>query len=450
VHVRRRLVTLLLLLFAGMAIASAPVAAAQDGKAQDGEALQGTLEGPDDAPVPGVEITVLRDGEPVGSATSGPDGRWEVSVPGPGQYDVTLDTATLPEGLSPRDEDSATLRDVTVRPGQQRTVLFPLTAGSAKGDEPGAGTTPAPPGAGGTAGQGIGAKVAQLLVSGVKYGTIIAITAIGLSLVFGTTGLINFAHGELVTIGAMTAFFLNAAAIGPGMPLIAAAVIAIGVGALVGGALERGLWRPLRSRGTGRINLFIISIGLALFLRHIILVFFGSRPQPYADYTLQRALQFGPVAITPRDLVITLLALAVLLAVGLMLQRSRIGKAMRAVADDRDLAAASGVDVSRVILHVWLLGGALAALGGVLFGLSEIVTWDMGFRLLLLMFAAVILGGLGSAFGAMAGGLLVGLVAQLSTLYFPVELQNAWALGVLILVLLVRPRGILGRAERVG
>lgn len=445
---RRRLVTLLLLLFAGMVVTSGTAVAAA--AAQDGEVLQGTLEGPDDAPVPGVEITVLRDGEPVGTATSGPDGSWEVALPGPGQYDVRLDTATLPAGLAPRGEDDATLRDVSVRPGQQRTVLFPLTAAGANGGEPGAGTGPAPPGAGGTAGPGIGSRVPQLVVSGVKYGTIIAITAIGLSLVFGTTGLINFAHGELVTIGAMTAFFLNAAASGPGMPLVAAAAVAVGVGALVGGALERGLWRPLRNRGTGRINLFIISIGLALFLRHIILVFFGSRPQPYADYAVQQALRFGPIAITPRDLVITLLALAVLLAVGLMLQRSRIGKAMRAVADDRDLAAASGVDVSRVILQVWMLGGGLAALGGVLFGLSEIVTWDMGFRLLLLMFAAVILGGLGSAFGAMAGGLLVGLVAQLSTLYFPVELQNAWALGVLILVLLVRPRGIFGRAERVG
>lgn len=440
-----RLVAFLLLILAGMATTAGATALAQDG-----EVLQGTLEGPDGAAVPGVEITVLRDGEPVGTATSGTDGRWEVALPGPGQYDVSLDTSTLPEGLSPRNEDGAMLRDVTVRPGQQRTVLFPLTAGSPNGDAPGAGTTPAPPGAGGTAGPSIGSRVPQLLVSGVTYGTIIAITAIGLSLVFGTTGLINFAHGELVTIGAMTAFFLNAAAIGPGIPLIAATAVAVGVGALVGGTLERGLWRPLRNRGTGRINLFIISIGLALFLRHIILVFFGSRPRPYADYTIQQALQWGPISITPRDLVITVLALLVLLAVGLMLLRTRIGKAMRAVADDRELAAASGVDVSRVILFVWLLGGGLAALGGVLFGLSFVVTWDMGFRLLLLMFAAVIVGGLGSAFGAMAGGLLVGLVAQLSTLYFPVELQNAWALGVLILVLLLRPQGILGRAQRVG
>jgi len=182
----------------------------------------------------------------------------------------------------------------------------------------------------------------------------------------------------------------------------------------------------------------------------VLLVIFGSRPRPYADYVIQQAMVLGPIAITPRDLVITVLSLVVLVAVGVMLLRTRIGKAMRAVSDDRELAQASGVDAARIDLYVWSLGGGLAALGGVLFGLSEVVNWDMGFRLLLLMFAAVILGGLGSAFGAMAGGLLVGLIAQLSTAWFPVELQNAWALGVLILVLLVRPQGIFGRAERVG
>jgi branched-chain amino acid transport system permease protein len=133
-----------------------------------------------------------------------------------------------------------------------------------------------------------------------------------------------------------------------------------------------------------------------------------------------------------------------------MLQRTRTGKAIRAVSDNRDLAESSGIDVSRVILNVWLLAGGLAALGGVFFGLAQLVSWDMGFRLLLLMFAAVILGGLGTAYGVIAGSLVVGIVAQVSTLWFPVELQNAWALLVLILVLLVRPQGIFGQRERVG
>lgn len=432
----RRLVVLLLLV-------AALVAPSTVALAQDGEAVGGTLRGPYGDPVTGVTIRVEQDGREIGTATTGPDGSWQVPVPAPGNYDVTLDTATLPDDVALRDPGGATLPDVTVRPGQQRTVLFPLVAPG----EAGPGVVPGPPPA---AGPGTGAVLAQLTIAGIKFGAIIAITAIGLSLIFGTTNLINFAHGEMVTIGAMAAFFLNAATLGPGWDLIPSALIAILIGALVGAALERGLWRPLRLRGTGRIQLFIISIGLSLFLRHILLVIFGSRPRPYTDYVIQQAVVLGPIAITPRDMVITLLALVVLVAVGLMLLRTRIGKAMRAVSDDRELAEASGVNASQVDLYVWILGGGLAALGGVLFGLSEIVAWDMGFRLLLLMFAAVILGGLGSAFGAMAGGMLVGLVAQLSTGYFPVELQNAWALGVLILVLLVRPQGIFGRAERVG
>jgi neutral amino acid transport system permease protein len=440
--VRRRLAAVLMLVFAVVATLSIGTGVAA---AQEGEAVEGTLRGPDREPVAGVTITVTQDGREIGSAVSAEDGTWQVPVPAPGSYDVALDAATLPEGVVLRDAEAGSLPGVTIRPGQQRTVLFPLVAAgeSAPGRE-----GPAPPPA--PEGPGTGALLAQLAVAGIKFGAIIAITAIGLSLIFGTTGLINFAHGELVTIGAVTAFALNAAVIGPGMDLIPAALVAIVVGALLGAVLERGLWRPLRIRGTGRIQLFIISIGLSLLLRHVVLVLFGSRPQPYVSYTIQEAMVLGPIAITPRDLTITLLALLVLVGTGVMLLRTRIGKAMRAVADDRDLAEASGVDVARVTLYVWTLGGGLAALGGVLFGLSEIVTWDMGFRLLLLMFAAVILGGLGSAFGAMAGGLLVGLVAQLSTAWFPVELQNAWALGVLILVLLLRPQGIFGRAQRVG
>jgi branched-chain amino acid transport system permease protein len=128
---------------------------------------------------------------------------------------------------------------------------------------------------------------------------------------------------------------------------------------------------------------------------------------------------------------------------------TRIGKAMRAVADNRDLAESSGIDVQRVISVVWIAGGALAALGGVFFGLDQIM-WDFGFRILLLLFAAVTLGGLGTAYGALVGALVVGLVINLSTLFIDAELKNMVALLVLVLILLFRPQGILGRAERVG
>jgi branched-chain amino acid transport system permease protein len=229
-----------------------------------------------------------------------------------------------------------------------------------------------------------------------------------------------------------------------------AALAAVVFGALLGGAVDRGIWRPLRARGTGLINMFIVTIGLSLLLRHVVLVLYGTRPASYAQYDIQSTIGIGSAGITPRDLTVTLLSVLVLLGIAALLQKTRIGTAVRAVSANRDLAEASGIDVQRVVLFVWMLGGGLAALGGVFFGLVEIVTWDMGFKLLLLMFAGIILGGLGSAYGAMVGSLVIGVVAQMSTLWFPVDLQYAWALIVLILVLLVRPQGILGRAERVG
>ncbi|RBM15568.1 branched-chain amino acid ABC transporter permease [Prauserella sp. PE36] len=293
-------------------------------------------------------------------------------------------------------------------------------------------------------------RALQALVDGIQFGAIIAITAVGLSLIFGTTHLINFAHGELVTIGAVVAFFLNVGAAGPGWHLIPSALVAIVIGALFGGLIERGLWRPLRKHGTGLINLFILTIGLSLLLRHIVLVFFGTRPQSYREYDIQEALDLGPIGITPRDLVIIALSVLVLFGVAFMLQRTRTGTAIRALSSNPDLAEASGIDVNRVVLIVWILGGGLAALGGVFFGLTEIITWDMGFRLLLLMFAGIILGGLGSAYGAMVGSFVIGIVAQMSSLWFPIDLQNAWALLALIVVLLIRPQGILGQRERVG
>ncbi|MFJ7158952.1 branched-chain amino acid ABC transporter permease [Streptomyces sp. NPDC101118] len=299
-------------------------------------------------------------------------------------------------------------------------------------------------------GPGFAARALQALLDGIQFGVIIAICAVGLSLIFGTIHLINFAHGEFVTIGATAAFFLNASAAGPHWHLVPATLAAVAVGVLLGAAVDRTIWRPLRARGTGLINLFIVTIGLSLFLRHLVLLFYGTRPGSYAQYDIQEAYDLGPVGITPRDLTVTLLSVAVLLGVAALLQKTRIGTAIRAVSDNRDLAEASGIDVKRVVSVVWMLGGGLAALGGVFFGLVEIVTWDMGFKLLLLMFAGIILGGLGSAFGAMVGSLVIGVVAQVSTLWFPADLQYAWALLTLIVVLLVRPQGILGRAERVG
>jgi neutral amino acid transport system permease protein len=282
----------------------------------------------------------------------------------------------------------------------------------------------------------------------VKFGLIIAMAAIGLSLIFGTTGLINFAHAELVTFGAVAAWYLNTS--GPQLHIVFAGAIAIAITALIGGGLEVGLWRPLRHRRTGLFQMLVITIGLSLFARHIILLFFGGRSKPYIDYRVQQGIEIGPVTITPRDLIVMGLSVLVLVLVATLLQRSRLGKATRAVADNLDLAESSGIDVERIIVVVWIVGAGLAATGGIFLGLVTSVSWNMGFQLLLLMFAAIILGGLGNAYGAMVGGIVVGLVTEVSTVWISSELKTATALLVLILVLLFRPQGILGTRERIG
>jgi branched-chain amino acid transport system permease protein len=198
------------------------------------------------------------------------------------------------------------------------------------------------------------------------------------------------------------------------------------------------------------IAALVISIGLSLVLRYLFLYFFGGSSRSYAQYATQRGIEIGPVSIPPRDFVIMALSILVLTAVGVALVRTRLGKATRAVADNPSLAASSGIDVERVINLVWILGTALAALGGVFLALSQQVSYLLGFQILLLLFAAVTLGGLGTAFGALVGALVIGVFTQVSTLYIPAELQNVGALVILILILVVRPQGILGRAERVG
>ncbi|MGH9182904.1 MAG: branched-chain amino acid ABC transporter permease [Acidimicrobiales bacterium] len=380
--------------------------------------------------VSGVEVTVSRDGEDIGSDTTDGSGDWEVELPGGGAYQVTLVADTLPEDVSLRDPEQASV-EVVVRDGQRAGRAFPL------GERPvGRNTTPA--------------RIANLTVEGVKLGSVIAISAIGLSLVYGLTGLVNFAHGELVTFGALVAWYLNAAGGGPGLQLVLAGGLAVLVGGLFGLSLERALWRPLRDRQTGNIALIVISIGLSLLLRNVYLMLFGGGARPYVDYTVQRAVSVGPISLPPKDYAIVAISLGVLVTVGLLVQRTQTGTAMRAVADSRDLAEASGIDVRRVILVTWIVGTALAALGGVLQGLTERVSADLGFTLLLSVFAAVILGGLGTAHGAMVGGLAIGVITQVSTLWVSVELKSVVALAVLIAMLLVRPQGLLGQPERVG
>ncbi|WP_448639938.1 branched-chain amino acid ABC transporter permease [Geodermatophilus sp. URMC 63] len=413
-------ILLVLVAAAGLAVLVPGTASAQ------GESVVGTLQTGRSGPIEGIEVTVTTAaGDEVDSVETDEDGRFAVEVPGPGQYTVSIDADSLPDGVVITGEDS---RTVTVDPGRRQPVQFGLNDG--------------------TQGSGGGnVEAIQLLVDGLRFGLLIAMCAVGLSLIFGTTGLTNFAHGELVTIGALFAWWVNT---GLGVPIIPAAIIAMIGGAAFGALNELGLWRPLRRRGTGLVAALVVSIGLSLLLRYLIQIVYGGFSNPYSGLGTSRAVDYGLFRLTNQSLISIVISVAVLVLVAVMLQRTKIGKAMRAVADNRDLAASSGINVNRVILVVWMMGGALAALGGVLLGLSDQVRWDMGFQLLLLMFAGVTLGGLGTAYGALVGSVIVGVFVQVSTLVIPSDVKYVGGLVLLIVILVIRPQGILGSRARIG
>jgi len=404
------------------------------------ETVGGTMRAKDDAGedvfVEGVEFTVFdADGNEVGTATTDTEGVWRVDLPGPGVYSVEVDVDTL-QGFELRNPDNNPLTGVEVQTNTEKNTLFPL------GER--------------VIAESNNIQAIQLFVDGIKLGMIIAMCAIGLSLIYGTTGLTNFAHGEMVTFGAMVGFLFHVTwqfdILGSWMTSLAfAAVIAIILSGVAGFLFNEFVWKRLRNRGASLISALVVSIGLSIFFRYVFLFQFGGRAGFYRDYRIGEQVEFfGLFTMLRKDIFIVVLSALVLVAVATALRKTRAGKAMRAVADNRDLAESSGIDVEQVIRWVWIVGSALAGLGGVLFGLTENINWEMGFRLLLLMFAGVTLGGLGTAYGALFGSIIAGVFIQMSTLVIPGDMKNIGALLALIIILLVRPQGLLGRAERIG
>jgi len=391
------------------------------------------------SPVEGVGITVEDSGgAAIGEATSGADGTFEVKLPGTAvenlgkTYVVKVDEDSLPDGTSLDDLE----RDIAINLDNDVSITFPI------GEAPGSDT--------GTAVQGL-----QLLIGGIVFSVLLAMAALGLSMIFGTTGLTNFAHGELITFGAIIAYAVDqlpgAIRIG-GLNLTV--VIALFVAFLVSGAFgwvnDQALWRPLRRRGTGVIAMMIVSIGLSIFLRNLYQFFSGASSHNYSQYSAVQPWEIGPILITPKEVIVTVVGVVVLVAVTLLLQYTRLGKATRAVADNPALASSTGINVERVINLVWIGGAALAGLSGALLGVTQGFDYQIGFKILLLVFAAVVLGGLGTIWGAIVGAFIVGIFIEVSTLLVPPELKFVGALVVLIIVLLIRPQGLLGKAQRVG
>ena len=403
----------------------------------EGPSITAVVSGAEKAPIPGVTVNVTNADGFTASGETDAEGLATIEVPAPGKYTATIDVATLPVGVEVKGGPD---RSINVLQGDKK-ALFPLVPVGEGGDSGGSG--------GGGILSGITVdRVLQLILDGIILSLIIALGALGLSLIFGTTGLSNFAHGELLTLGAFTVLVLNTTL---GLNLLIAAPIGIVISAaLWGWGQNQILWRPLRRRGTGLIAAMIVSIGLAIALRYTILFLFGGSPESYAQFAGQPGIDLGPVFITPKAIYLSIIAVIFLVAAVAWLKASRLGKATRAVSDNPALASASGVNVERVISVVWVLGALLAAYGGVFLGMTQNVVWTMGQFLLLTLFAAVVLGGLGTISGAIVGSFVVGLTVQLSTLIVPPELKTAAALLLMIVLLLIRPQGLLGRPERVG
>jgi branched-chain amino acid transport system permease protein len=287
----------------------------------------------------------------------------------------------------------------------------------------------------------------QLKLNGLITGAILALTGVGASLVFGIQRVANFAHGEYLTFAAYVALILNVVL---RQSIVVAAVGAMAATAMLAVGLHFTVLRPLRGRGL--VALSLITTGLALMLRNVIFISAGPTIRTYA-IDQSAVYDLGLVRISPGQAVALVIAAVVAPAVALFLARTRLGKAMRAVADNRDLAAISGIDVDRIGAYVWILAGALAGLGGVMFGVVQgTFEPNLGAQVLFLIFTTVVLGGIGSAYGALVAGLVLGLAMDLSTWsgFFgglDARFKPVLAFAALILLLLYRPQGLFGKAR---
>jgi neutral amino acid transport system permease protein len=285
--------------------------------------------------------------------------------------------------------------------------------------------------------------VAQTGLNGLSLGAVFALGAVGLTLVYAILRLVNFAHGDFLTFGAYMAYLVN---VTWGMPLILGIFFAMATTALLGIFLERVMWGPMRVKGAGVLQLILMALGLALVIRYAVQYIWGTEIRQL-DVDVTSTVSFAGVQIGQTKMIVIVIGVVVLVAIGLMLRYTLLGKRMRALADNLELAETAGIDTSRVILWTWIFAGGLAGLAGVMAAEVTDVRPEMGFELLLPIFAAVILGGIGDAFGALAAGLILGVVIEWSTLLVDARWKIFIGFAILIVALVIRPQGIFGRAR---
>jgi branched-chain amino acid transport system permease protein/neutral amino acid transport system permease protein len=295
-------------------------------------------------------------------------------------------------------------------------------------------------------------------VYGIVLGSIISLGAIGLSLVYGIIRFANFAHGDLMTAGAFVALFMVTGVLswigvpdttfGPisfGWRMVIAFPISMAGVAGVAILLDRILYQKLRAKGSGTVMLAISSLGAAFIIRMIILILWGADSVFYRPGLLRPFLQLPlQIKIRPDQILIIVIVAVLFILLHLFLQKTKMGKAMRATADNMELALISGIDTERVIMWTWGIGGALAAAGGILYGIDVQLHPGMGWNFLIPLFAATILGTIGNVYGALVGGLIIGVAQQVSTAFLMPTYKPAVAFIIMILILLIRPKGIFG------
>lgn len=277
----------------------------------------------------------------------------------------------------------------------------------------------------------------QLFINGLIAGSVYALFAVGLTLVYGVCRFINFAHGELITWGAyLTLLFASPPF---SLPLAVAALPALGVTAALGLAQDRLVYRPLRTRSP--ISLLIASIGLAYFLRNVIRLFWGSDLLTF-DLSLSRGIGVAGLFVTRTQLMMVAAALFFMTVLWLLLTQTHLGKSLRAVSDHPELAEIMGIDLKRVYATVWILASVFAGTGGILLALDTNLEPLMGLTNLIKAFAAVLLGGAGNVWGALFGGMIIGVAENLGVAVFSTAYKDLVAFAVIFLMLLVRPQGI--------
>jgi len=284
----------------------------------------------------------------------------------------------------------------------------------------------------------------QQFINGLSVGSIYALIALGYTLVYGIIKLINFAHGEIMMMGAYFAFIT---VITMGLPFLAALIFSMVLAAILGVTIERVAYKPLRK--APRISALITAIGMSLFLQNLAQVIFGANPKVMPDLIPKRPINIAGIQIGTVTIVTIILSVFFMIVLDIFIKNTKPGKAMRAVSEDKEASVIMGINVNRTISITFAIGSALGALGGVLYSVAYTQVYPtMGIMPGLKAFVAAVLGGIGLIPGAMLGGFIIGMVETVSKAYISSQWSDAIVFGILILVLIVKPTGILGKNER--